>query len=173
MTLLCKRKCWGCSFGRMCVTKHAAFTCWWTCKSGQSTICSRRAALDKIVADEKLWQHVCNGGQTDSRIWEKGVRTQYRPSLLYYCWYWSRDNSLYILHFLFYLCGVCCASVFSQLASWLAIVLFHMSIHRMLAQLSLAFPSHNRISDCKYWTCLINTISNQAALIVFWADLGG
>ncbi len=55
---------------------------------------------------------------------------------------------------------VCCASILTRLASWLAIVLFHMTVHRVRAWLSTLFPPHNRISERKCWTCLVFTISN-------------
>ncbi len=51
---------------------------------------------------------------------------------------------------------VCCASIFSQLASWLAVVPFHMSACSAV----LCVAPNNRISNREYWTCSISTISN-------------
>lgn len=44
--------------------KHLAFICWWTRKSGQSSISSQTAT---ISADETLWLHVDCGVHTETQ----------------------------------------------------------------------------------------------------------
>lgn len=50
---------------------------------------------------------------------------------------------------------VCCVSVFSQFASCLSFCSLW-----QLTECVLSFPPNHRISDYKYWTCLIFTFSN-------------